>query len=186
MAVPIDRWGTFMDGADIQDIRDEEGTVIGDIQDSILYNYEHQLTPVTKKEAVDFALGFWSKLDHAWEVDDDYKIYFAYDDGTFRDVADNPEKGLNRRGLIGVSVSTPDDEMVWGGNVRWVNGRKEFQKWGVTDEDGNEVEGDYHSWYKTTGYYYVRTRTTYNTPNGRGGYRMQRERIRQSTVRAMS
>ena len=183
MNVPYDQWGTFLDGADIQDIRDAEGNMVGDIRDREVFVKEHQLTPIEKRDAVNFALEFYSKLDGGWMVDDDYKIYFAYEDGTFRDVADNPEKGLNRKGLIGVSVSTPDDEMVWGGNVRWRNGRKEFQQWGVHDEDGNEVEGNYHAWFKTVASYRQRVKTTYNNPNGRGGYRTKREVIRQSQQR---
>lgn len=182
MNVPYENWGKVLDGADVLVIRDADGNLIGDISDRLAFVTEHQLTPVTKKEAVDYALEFYNKID-GWTVDDDYKIYFAYEDGTFRDVADNPEKGLNRKGLIGVSVSTPDDEIVWGGNVRWRDGKREFQQWGVHDESGDEVEGNYHSWYKTVGQYYVRTKRTYNNPNGRGGYRVKYETIRKSTVK---
>ena len=180
MNVPYDKWGAFMDGADIQTLYDADGNVIGDIRDNLIYVSEHQLDSIEKRDAINYALEFYSKLDGGWLVDDDYKIYLAYQDGKFRDVADDPEKGLNRKGLIGVYVSTPDDEMSWGGNM---SARYGFQQWGVRDGDGNEVEGNYHSWYKTTGVYKERVKTTYNNPNGKGGYRTKREIIRKSTIK---
>ena len=181
MNVPYDEWGPELKTEYIYETIDGERTMVGWVEDSTRYVTEHQLTPVTKKEAVDFALEFWDKAD-GWTVDDDYKIYLAYDDGTFRDVADDPKKGLNRRGLIGVSVSTPDDEIVWGGNNTWHNGHKEFQQWSVHDEDGNEVEGNFHSWYKTTGSYKVRVESRTVKQSG-GRYKKQYRTIRKSTVK---
>lgn len=181
MNVPYDQWGPEMEYTPIYETIDGERTLVGSIQDITRFVLEHQLTPVTKKEAVDFALEYWDKQD-GWLVDDDYAIYFAYEDGTFRDVKDNPEKGLNRRGLIGVSVSTPDDEMVWGGENSWRSGHKEFLQWGVHDENGDEVEGNFHSWYKTVGSYKVREESrAVRQDNGR--WRQQYRTIRKSTVR---
>ena len=176
MNVPYDEWGKEVS----EDVYDKDGTRIGEIEDVNVWVSEPQLDEVTKKEAVNYALEFYSKLDGGRLVDDDYKIYLAYEDGTFRDVADDPKKGLNRKGLIGVSVSTPDDEMSWGGNI----GRNgQFQQWGVHDGNGDEVEGNYHSWYKTVGVYKQRVKTTYNNPNGRGGYKIKREILRRSTIK---
>lgn len=185
MSVPYDKWGEDIRLEQIHKVIDGKDTVVGYIEDNTRYVTEPVLDKVEKKDAVNYALEFWDKYEHQWTVDDDYRVYLAYDNGTFRDVADNPEKGLNRKGLIGVYVSTPDDEMSWGGNI---GRRGVFQPWSVHHEDENgdlvEVEGNYHSWYRTTGVYKVRTRTTYEK-NNRGTWTPKHEIIRRSTVKEM-
>lgn len=180
--VDYDKWGPDVHEQLSRIGADGIREVYGLIDDRTVFETEHQLTPIEKKDAIKYALEFYSKEDGGWIIDDDYKIYAAYDDGTFRDVTDDPTKPLRRKGLIGLSISTPDDEMSWGGNI---GPRGQFQQWGVHDENMNEVEGNYHAWYKTTGSYKVRTKTEY-VRDERGRYRPKYTRIRQSTVKKWS
>ena len=74
--------------------------------------------------------------------------------------------------------------MAWGGEI---NRHGEFVPWTVhvMDDYGNELEGvsNSYSGYKTTGIYYERMKVTFNTPNGRGGYKTVRQVMRRSTVK---
>lgn len=186
MAVPYDRWGRMLEGWD-NPIYDEDGTLIGNISDDYRYVQDNDVRTVSKKQALDYALEWYSRLDGGWINGEDEKIYFAYDDGTFRDVDDNPKKAVKRQGLIGISVSTADYEVAWGGEINKRTGQ--FTPWTVTTfyDDGTEREAsNTYSGYKTVGQWIERTRTPYNNPNGRGGYMTKREVIRKSTVRPVN
>lgn len=179
MNVPYDQWGEDVNN---ELIRDSEGTIIGSINDEYRNIQEEVLDSIEKKDAVKFALQYYDKED-GWIDDDDYAIYFAYEDGTFRSAReDNPKVSVNRKGLVGVYVSTPDDEVSWGGNYTWYNGHKEFQQWAVHDGEGNEVEGNYHSYYKTTGVYKERVKE-YVVRDENNRWRRRRETLRRSTIR---
>ncbi len=68
--------------------------------------------------------------------------------------------------------------MVWGGNIDKRTGK--LVEWTVHDENGDEGMSNTYSGYKAVAVYRQRVKTTYNNPNGRGGYRTVRQVIRQS------
>ena len=189
MNVDWDKWGNTLDGGDFQFIYDKDGNIIGDIRDELRYTSVEEERPVTRAEVMRDISG-WQNDDGSYG-DEDTKIFIAYEDGTFYD-SDNPvKKGdyrdkLKKTGVIGASISTPDYEMVWGGEYKWKNGQKQLIPWTThsMDENGNDTgKSNTYSGWRTTGMYRVRVKTTYNEtfPNGRT--RIRKEIIRKSKVR---
>ena len=189
MNVDWDKWGKVLDGANHVAVYDKDGNVIGYIRDDLRFTMIPEERTVTRAEVMKDISG-WQNDDGSYG-DEDTKIYIAYEDGTFFDSeypikrGDNRDK-LKKTGVIGASVSTPDYEMVWGGEYKYKNGQKQLVPWTThsTDEDGNDTgKSNTYSGYKITGEYRVRTKTTYNEkfPNGRPRTRI--ETIRQSKVR---
>ena len=182
MNVPFDEWGQMINH---EEIIDKNGDRIGYIQDEYAYNYEPDIHPVTKKDVL-------SEID-AWRNDDgtygdeDTAIYLAYKDGTFVDTDDLNGKAYKKTGIVGASISTGDFEMVWGGEVGRDGEVHPWETWvSPSDMDaGERGHSNSYSGYKATSYYKKRTRVTFNTPNGRGGYKTVRETVRKSTTKPL-
>lgn len=175
--VPYDSWGTMVD----EPIKDREGNTIGYIEDDDVYIYEPDIQEVTRADVLRDIKG-WRNDDGTYG-NEDVSISIAYDDGTFLSLDDGATK-FKRTGIIGAAITTADYEMVWGGNL---NKYREFQPWYAHNEDGEEDESlqNVYAGYKATGVYRIRTRVTYNNPNGRGGYTTRRQRLRTSTVKKL-
>ena len=110
---------------DMQMVYDDEGNVIGDIRDELRFTSAPDEHPVSRAEVMREISG-WKNDDGSYG-DDDVKIFIAYEDGTFYDSEVMGGKGnyrgkLTNRNVIGASISTPDYEMVWGGEYKWKNG----------------------------------------------------------------
>lgn len=179
MNVPFDKWGEMKN---LEEIRDGD-TIIGYTSDEYRYITEPDIRKITKKEILEDIEGW--RDDNGMYGDADTAIYFAYKDGSFVDAADLDGKAFKKSGLVGVSISTGDYEMVWGGEINKKTG--EIVPWRThewDDETNEELEGHTNSYsgYKTVAQYKVRVRTLYNIPNGRGGWKMKREIIRRSTT----
>lgn len=182
MNVDWDRWGKTLDGADMQWVYDKDGNVIGDVRDEIRFTSVEEEHPVTRAEVMREISGW--KNDDGTYGDEDTKIFIAYEDGTFFDSEIAGGKGgyrekLTNRNVIGASISTPDYEMVWGGEYKWKGGKKELVPWTThsLDENGNDTgKSNTYSGWRTTGMYRVRVKTTF-VP------RVRKEVIRKSKVR---
>ena len=191
MNVDWDKWGKVLDWGDAIQIieKGEDGidTIVGTIRDEIRYITQPDERTITRAEIMRDISG-WQNDDGTYG-DDDTTIFIAYDDGTFFD-SNYPMKSgkyrdkLKKTGVIGASISTPDYEMVWGGE-RNRAGRIEPYKTGTPYDESEGIGGKSNSYfgYKTVGKYRVRVKTTYNNklPNGR--YATKREVIRKSKVR---
>lgn len=184
MNVPYDKWGKMIDHESIPD-KTGENFELGYINDEFRYTQEPFDEPITKKEILDVV--------ESWKMDDgtygtgDEAIYLAYKDGTFLDLTDSETGNYKKSGIVGVSVSTSDDEYVWGGEVNKKTGKVE--PWTTWVSPYDEAEGkvgksNTHSGYKTTGQYIVRIKTTWKgTQTSNGGWRPKHEIIRKSAVR---
>lgn len=120
MNVPYDRWGKMIS----EDIRDDDGTIIGSIEDVERYVTEDYVEPTTKK-AVLADIDAWRNDDGTYG-DNDVAIYLAYNDGKFVDVKDLDGKAYKKTGIVGASISTGDYEMVWGGRNQLKNRQVEY------------------------------------------------------------
>lgn len=176
MNVPYDSWGKEIS---MQEIRDKNGNVIGHIEDSNVFVQEPEVRPVTKREVLQ-DIDNW-RMDDGSYGDEDTKIYLAYDNGDVIDASDLGGAKYKKKGLIGASISTADYEMVWGDEIHRGQ-RVPIQTWSESGESGRS---NVYSGYKATGVYRIRTKTTYNNTNGRGGYRVKREIIRKSSVKSL-
>ena len=190
MNVDWDKWGKVLDWGDAIQIieKGEDGidTIVGTIRDEIRYITQPDEHLITRAEIMRDISG-WQNDDGTYG-DDDTTIFIAYEDGTFFD-SNYPIKSgkyrdkLKKTGVIGASISTPDYEMVWGGE-RNRAGRIEPYKTGTPYDESEGIGGKSNSYfgYKTVGKYRVRVKTTYNNklPNGR--YTTKREVIRKSKV----
>ena len=172
MNVPYDKWGREVSN---EIIRDEDGNTVGSIDDETIFIYEEDVQPVTKKQVLQDIDG-WRNDDGTYG-DGDVNITIAYEDGTFVTSDDLNGRRYKKSGIIGASISTADYEMVWGGEINR-NGR--FVEWQTWSEDGESGKSNAYSGYKAVEKYRQRVRTTYNNPNGRGGYKTVRTIIRKS------
>lgn len=170
--VPYDKWGPEKD----EDIYDSDGNHIGRVEDRTVFINEPDVRPVTKAEVLK-DIDNWRNDDGTYG-DEDTAIYLAYKDGTFVDASDLNGKAYKKTGIVGASISTADYEMVWGGEMK--NGS--LQMWETWSPDGGSGKHNSYSGYKTVGSYRERVETTYNNPNGKGGYTARRRVIRRSTV----
>lgn len=191
MNVDWDKWGKVLDWGDSIEIREkgEDGidTIVGRIRDEIRYITQPDEHPVTRAEIMREIAG-WQNDDGTYG-DDDTSIFIAYDDGTFFSSSYPIKEGkyrdkLKKTGVIGATLSTPDYEMVWGGE-RNRAGRIEPYQTSTPYDESEGIGGKSNSYfgYKTVGEYRVRVKTIYNhkLPNGR--YTTKREVIRKSKVR---
>ena len=178
MSVPYDKWGDDWKAWD-HPVYDSEGNKIGVIEDRIVYIQEEDIRPATKKEVLADIDGW--RMDDGTYGDEDTKICFAYKDGTFVSADDLNGKAYKKTGLVGVSISTGDYEMVWGGEMH--NGS--VRPWQTWSPDGESGHSNSYSGYKATGAYKERVRITYNNPGPNGTYKTKREVIRRSTTKAM-
>ncbi len=187
MNIPYDEWGEQLNGANIQLVKDANGTVIGNIEDVLRTESEPVHRKATKADALRYA-DEWKNDDGTYGTGDE-AIYIAYEDGKFLNLTDgDPHKRWSKQGISGISISTGDDEMVWGGEwVRRPYKQPEFQPYTTHefDDDGNEIEGyqNSHSYYRTKNVWLERVKTTY-TRNERGRNVTQREVLRRSTKKS--
>lgn len=184
MNVPFEEWGE-MQG--LQTIKDENGTIIGWTEDQYRHETEPVHRPVTKKEML-------SEID-AWKNDDgtygtgDEAIYVAYKNGKFVNLTElEPGEKWSKSNISGISISTGDYDMVWGGEYirpRYGNPRFEPYRTNEWDSNGNPIEGyeNSYSGYRTSAEWKVRVKETYYKDE-KGRNRTRREIIRQSTKRA--
>ena len=177
MNVPYEEWGKMVD----KPIKDKDGNTIGYIEDRDVYVSEPDYRTVTKKDVLNDIDG-WRNDDGTYG-DEDTAIYFAYKDGTFVDADDLNGKKYKTTGLVGVSISTADYEMVWGGEI----GRDgKLHQWETWSEDGESGRANSYSGYKAVAVYKERVKTTYNNPNGKGGYKAVRKVIRRSKQKPLN
>ena len=94
MGVPYDRWGQMIS----KEVRDEDGTVIGYIEDVERYVYEDYVEPVTKQAVLD-DIDAWRNDDGTYG-DNDVSINLAYKDGTFVDVNSLDGKTYKKTGIV--------------------------------------------------------------------------------------
>ena len=179
MNVPYDRWGKMIS----EDIRDDDGTIIGSIEDVERYVTEDYVEPTTKK-AVLADIDAWRNDDGTYG-DNDVAIYLAYNDGKFVDVKDLDGKAYKKTGIVGASISTGDYEMVWGGEINSKTGK--LNMWKTWSEDGESGHTNSISGARAVGSYKVRIKTTYepyyNKYHETTMYRQVKETIRKSEVK---
>lgn len=179
MNVPFDSWGTVINH---KPIKDKDGNTIGYINDEVRADMEEDIRPTTKKEVLRF-IDDWRDDDGTWS-DDDMRGYISYKDGSFVDVSDLNGKNYKKQGIVGAYISTPDYEAAWG--EEYNSGKRKFEPLQTWSEDGESGRSNTYSGYKSTSMYRVRVKTTYNNPDGKGGYRTKTEVIRRSTKKPIS
>ena len=177
--VPYDEWGKEIDN---EPIKDENGDTIGYINDETRYISEPYHEKITKKDILNDIDGW--RMDDGTYGDEDVSIGLAYNDGSYVDVNALDGKAYRKSGIVGAHITTPDYEMVWGGELNTRTGNIEPYLTHEMDDLGNMIDGYSNSisGYRTTGSYRVRVRTTYNNYDGTR-YRTRREELRRSTVR---
>ena len=178
MNVPYDSWGKMID----KEVRDEDGTIIGYIEDFERLEYQDYVEPVTKK-AVLADIDGWRNDDGTYG-DNDVSINFAYKDGSFVSADELDGKAYKKTGLVGVSISTGDYEMVWGGDIDKKTGK--LRMWQTWSEDGESGHTNSMAGAKAVGAYKVRIKTTqepYQTKSGDTRYRTVRKVLRKSKVK---
>lgn len=184
MNVPIEKWGTFLNGADMQMLRDENGTIIGNIQDHYRWETEPVHRTITKKEALNDLEG-WKNDDGTYGTGDE-AIYIAYNDGRFLNLTDGDEhKRWSKQGIAGISISTGDYEMVWGGELNKRTGQIESYTTYEFDSNANPIAGykNSYSGYRTTAEWYERVKEVYGFDEKRGRGTVTRTVLRRSTKR---
>lgn len=181
MNVPYDKWGE-----EIQNklIRDSEGTVIGYIQDQIRFDYEPDIRKITKKDAMD-DIEAWKNDDGTYGTGDE-AIYVFYEKGMVNVTELEEGQKFKKSGIIGISISTGDYEIVWGNERNSRTGKLEpITTWTESGEGG---KSNVYSGYKAVSEYRVRVRETSvpeKTANGSVRYRRKREIIRKSTKKSI-
>lgn len=148
--IDYDKWGKMVD----ETLRDKDGTVIGRIWDEYQYDKVEDIKPITKKEILDDIDAYRNDDGKYGWGDGDVAIYVAYDDGKFVNVTELEGKAYKKKGIIGASISTPDYESVWGGEINKKTGKKEM--WQTWSEDGNSGHQNSYSGYKTVSQRIVR------------------------------
>lgn len=190
--IPYDKW--IDEGyKQIYETINGERTVMGWEEDENRYITEPDIRPATRKDVMDDIMGYWDPYDKNWGIDEDTKIYVAYSNGDFVDVGDDLEgKMFKKRGIVGLSVSTGDYEMAWGGEINKRTGQ--LEPWTVhnMDENGNDIEGvsNSYSGYKTVGMYKARVRSKAEPVYDRDGniirFKQKRTTLKRSTVRKVN
>lgn len=178
MNVPYDKWGDMIS---IQEDGDHAY-----IKDEYRAETEPEHYSITKKQAIDAA--------KEWEMDDgtygtgDEKIYIAYANGDFLDLTDgDPHKRWSKKDIVGISVSTADYQLVWGGERNRKTGEIEPYTTTEFDDNSNMIEGykNSYSGYRTSATWKVRVRESYVPDEKKGTYKTVRKIIRQSTKKYM-
>lgn len=179
MNVPYERWGKMID----QEVRDENGDIIGYIEDFERTEYEPFVEKTTKK-AVLADIDAW-RMDDGSYGDNDVAIYLAYNDGAFVDLKDLNGKAYKKTGIVGASISTGDYEMVWGGEIDKKTGK--LRMWKTWSEDGESGHTNSLAGFKAVGNYKVRIKTTqepyYSKYHETTMYRTVRKTLRMSKVK---
>ena len=185
MNVPYDQWGREIS---IESVTDENGRTAY-IEDVQRWNYEHDPTPITKKDALSEIRNWEEKTDDGWQYsDDDVHIYVAYENGDTLGDDELNGKRFKRSGIIGISVSTPDYSLVWGED--WKGSGRNRERTPMTGFYEDPDEGPFYTNtmldYKVTEIWRERIKTTYEPyETTRFGekttlYRTKREVIRRS------
>lgn len=185
MDVPFDEWGKMIE--DTEYIPDPTGEYdsIGEIYDEIRYNEVKYDEPITKKQILEEV--------KAWKNDDgtygggDETIYIAYKDGTVLDLTDSETGKFPKTGIVGVSVSTANDQYVWGGEISKKTGNLvPWETWVSPYDESNGVKGkaNTHSGYKAVSKYIVRVKHLW-VPDTKSGERKY-ETLRKSQPKAVN
>ena len=85
---------------------------------------------------------------------------------------------------MGVSISTADDEAVWGGEYHFINYGKgyEFREWKTWSEDGESGKANSYLGYRTKAHWKERVRVTY-MPDEKGRAKRKSVVLARSTKR---
>lgn len=158
-----------------------EKTMYGVEEDETIYDYEPDIRKITKTEILREA--GYLKNDDGTYGNEDYSIFASYEDGSTWDSFS--DKKFKKSGLIGLSVQTPDEQMVWGED--WVGigrNRHRVPMTTVATDDVPQELSNVRYGYKAVSAYKRRVRTTYYDPKtGKTG--TKREIIKQSTVKKL-
>ena len=188
METPYDEWGEMLSvyhGNDTVDLTyiDDEGrkTWFGNVTDSYGYVQEPDIRPVTRAQALK-EIDAW-RMDDGTYGDEDTHFGIAYDNGDYVDVSELNGKAYKRRGVVGVHITTPDYEIVWGGERNRRTGKIEpYETW---EADGGAGHQNSYSGYKSVGKYKIRTISYARSAVGEKGYGTVSKIIKKSKVRPM-
>lgn len=180
MNVPYDEWGPEIS---IQSHKDKDGNNYY-IQDEYRRELEPEHRTITKKYALD-DVEAWKNDDGTYGTGDE-AIYIAYEDGKFLNLTDgDTHRRWSKQGISGISISTGDYQVVWGGEwIRKPYQQPVFEKYTTSewDSDSNPVDGysNSYSGYRTAAMWKVRVKTSYPYNEKTGKYETKREILRQS------
>lgn len=182
-SVPIDKWGREINNEPIKrTLPDGTTEVYGYTNDENVYEYEPFVQSITKKEILSEIDAL--KNDDGTYGDDDYGIFVSYENGETWDNSSGQK--LKKKGIIGVSVNTPDEQMVWGED--WIGSGRNRRRVPMESVETDEVPAKTNSriGYRAVSVYKQRVRTTYDNIDPRtGGYKPKREIIRKSSVKKL-
>lgn len=182
--VAYEDWGEEITITSITGEIDREKGAIGYIEDFQRFNSVPDIKPITLAEAkreIDAWLN--DKDDNlGWTYgDNDTHIFVAYADGKQLSADELNGKKFKKTGIIGVSVSTGDYEMVAG--YEWHKGKKiPLQTW---SEDGASGQSNVYSGYKATETWKVRRVMTFEPKANGKGVKTVYKTIRESTHRKL-
>ena len=177
-------WGQEISTTAINgEINGEQGA-IGYVEDFVRYNSEPDIRPISLAEAKREIDAWLNDKDpvHGWSYgDNDVSIFVSYADGTQMSKDELNGKKFKKTGIIGVSVSTGDYEMVAG--HEWHKGKQiPMQTW---SEDGVSGQSNVYSGYKATETWKVRRVMTFEPKANGKGYKTVYKTIRESTHRKL-
>ena len=182
MSVPFEEWGPEKREMLYRTEADGTRSMYGVIEDETIYNYEPDIRPITKKEILKELDAY--KNDDGTYGNEDYYLYIAYEDGTNWD--SQSDKKPKKKGAIGVSISTPDEQIVWGED--WVGSGRDRHTTPMTTSATDDVPELTNSryGYKAVSVYKQRVKTTYdNWDEKRQRYVVKRETLRKSTTKTL-
>lgn len=177
MNVPYDKWGREIE---YELILDEDGKPIGHYQDAIRYVQADDVRTITKKEILEEVSG-WKKDDGTYgDEEGDVNIYIQYKNGKLLHLTDTKRTTFSRSGIIGVSVTTADYDMVWGHEMMKVGTLVPFESSWLSG--GSKSYTNSYAGRKTIGEYKVREKVIYN-PYKNGNVKQVTHIVRKSTVK---
>lgn len=179
MNVPYEKWGDMIS---MEQVGEHEY-----IEDSYRADKEPEHYTINKKQALS-AIEEW-KMDDGTYGTGDEAIYVAYANGDFLELTDGePHKRWSKKDIVGISVSTADYQIVWGGERNNNRNSANFGKiipYTTTEWDSNDnaVEGysNSYSGYRTSAVWKVRVKTSFVYNKQKDRYDTVRKVIRQST-----
>lgn len=143
--VSMEKWGRDITIPEaVYEVIDGQKTVVGEIYDDREYDQVPDIRKTTKKQTLE-EVDAWRSEDGTYG-NEDVTIYIQYDDGNMVDLDDLDGKSYKKSGIIGVSISTPDYEMVWGDEMH-KGQRIPMKTW---SEDGESGLSNVYSGYKST------------------------------------
>lgn len=182
--VAFEKWGKEIS---IEKFTDKNGRT-GYIEDVRRYNQVEDIVEVTlakAKKEIDVWLNDKDEFGYSYG-DDDVFIFVAYEDGTHKTKDDLGGKKFKKSGIIGVSISTGDYEMVAGYETH-KGKRIPLQTW---SEDGKSGRTNVYSGYKSTETWIERVQTTYepyfNKYRNQTELKAVRKVIRKSTAKQIN